>query len=251
MRSPATIRVCGQALLGPDVRRRCGPQGQRRNRKDGHSMSLVNMLKAGRGISADHPARRLAAESDAHRRRTGIDRSHVAAYTEPRPAIHRCRPADLYPFVLTFPTVMELITSFDFPFAANGFGAWRTDRPPSADLGHRYRGLHRACGEPSRTPQGIARRRRHRYSHRQRSGMASGHHLPASAAHEPVRRTCPNRPSSRKCPAQRDPANHPGEIRHYASVGGDRNPIHTARSALLFRVPDRHRARDVPVVPQF
>ena len=49
-----------------------------------------------------------------------IDRSNVAAYA----AITGLRYGDAvpltYPFALTFPTVMELITGFDFPFSAMG-----------------------------------------------------------------------------------------------------------------------------------
>ena len=45
-----------------------------------------------------------------------IDRANVAAY----PAITGLRYGDTvpltYPFVLTYPAVMELVTSFDFPF---------------------------------------------------------------------------------------------------------------------------------------
>ena len=49
-----------------------------------------------------------------------IDRDNVSAYT----AVTGLRYGDTvpltYPFALTFPTVMELITGFDFPFAAMG-----------------------------------------------------------------------------------------------------------------------------------
>ncbi len=44
----------------------------------------------------------------------------------------------------------------------------------------------------------------------------------------------------------------PGQIRHYASVGGDHNPIHTnpvGRQAVRF--PDRHCARDVQRCSRF
>ncbi|HUL98203.1 MAG TPA: dehydratase, partial [Mycobacterium sp.] len=49
-----------------------------------------------------------------------IDRSNVAAYA----AVTGLRYGDTvpltYPFTLTFPTVMALVTGFDFPFAAMG-----------------------------------------------------------------------------------------------------------------------------------
>ena len=49
-----------------------------------------------------------------------IDRANVAAYA----AVTGLRYDDTvpltYPFVLTYPTVMELVTGFDFPFAAVG-----------------------------------------------------------------------------------------------------------------------------------
>ena len=49
-----------------------------------------------------------------------IDRANVAAYA----AVTGLRYGDTvpltYPFALTFPTVMSLVTGFDFPFAAMG-----------------------------------------------------------------------------------------------------------------------------------
>lgn len=79
-----------------------------------------------------------------------IDASNVAAYA----AVTGLRFADAvpltYPFALTFPTVMELITGFDFPFAAMGavHGA-ESDHPAPADRGDRHRARDGARREPA------------------------------------------------------------------------------------------------------
>ena len=79
-------------------------------------MSLVNMLRRPRDL-ADHPARRLAAESGLSPSTNCGSTGHVAAYTLYGPAIRRCRPADL-PIRADVPDGDGIITSF--PFAAMG-----------------------------------------------------------------------------------------------------------------------------------
>src|ERR1700756_261032 len=81
---------------------------------------LRNLLRAAAGAlpfiprSDELPNRTLKVEGLA------IDRSNVAQYA----AVTGLRYGDhvplTYPFALTFPAVMSLVTSFDFPFAAMG-----------------------------------------------------------------------------------------------------------------------------------
>jgi hypothetical protein len=82
--------------------------------------ALRNLLRAAAGAlpfvsrSDDLPDRVLKVEG------LEIDRSSVAEYT----AVTGLRYGDdvplTYPFALTFPVVMSLVTGFDFPFAAMG-----------------------------------------------------------------------------------------------------------------------------------
>ena len=92
-----------------------------------------------------------------------IDPANVAAYA----AVTGLRFGDAvpltYPFALTFPSVMSLVSGFDFPFAAMGsVHVENHDHPVPADRGHRYRRRRGARGEPARAPQGSAGRRGHR-----------------------------------------------------------------------------------------
>jgi hypothetical protein len=81
---------------------------------------LKNLVRAAAGAlpfvsrGDDLPTRTLTV------RDVPIDRAHVAAYA----AVTGLRYGDTvpltYPFALAFPTVMSLVTGFDFPFAAMG-----------------------------------------------------------------------------------------------------------------------------------
>ncbi len=202
---------------------------------------LMNLVRAAAGAlpfvprGDDLPDRTLSVDE------LPIDRANVAAYCRRhRPALRRRRAADLP-------------VRTDVP---DGDGAghrlrlsvrrrwvrctWRTTSPATG----RSRSptpstVRRARGEPARTPQGPAGRRGHRGQRRQRVGMASGHDLPAPAAHQPVRRAQARTTEAAEVP----PPNAilritPGQIRRYAAVGGDRNPIHiSAIGAKLFGFP--------------
>src|SRR5437588_10821382 len=82
--------------------------------------SLKNLVRAAAGVlpfvtrGNDVPTRTLTVHD------TPIDRANVAAYA----AVTGLRYGDTvpltYPFALTFPTVMSLVTGFDFPFAPMG-----------------------------------------------------------------------------------------------------------------------------------
>lgn len=201
---------------------------------------LRNMLRAAAGSlpfipRGDHlPNRTLTVDE------LSIDPSNVAAYT----AVTGLRFGDTvpltYPFVLAFPTIMALITGFDFPFAA--MGAVHVENEIT-----RYRPI--AVTDTVKLKVHAENLREHRkgllvdvitdihvgneqawhqvttFLHQQRTSLSGG---PKS---EP-----PKRP---KLP----PPNailkiSPGQIRRYASIGGDHNPIHTTPiGAKLFGFP--------------
>lgn len=169
-----------------------------------------------------------------------IDPSNVAAYA----AITGLRFGDTvpltYPFVLTFPTVMALITGFDFPFAAMGAVHVENEitryRPIAVtdtvglkvhaeNLREHRKGLLVDVVADVTVGNERAWHQVTTFLHQQRTSL-SGEPKP-----EP-----PKRP---KLP----PPNAilritPGQIRRYASIGGDRNPIHTTPiGAKLFGFP--------------
>ncbi|KAA0111453.1 MaoC/PaaZ C-terminal domain-containing protein [Mycolicibacterium sp. P1-5] len=169
-----------------------------------------------------------------------IDPSNVAAYA----GVTGLRFGDTvpltYPFVLTFPTVMALITGFDFPFAA--MGAVHVENEIT-----RYRPI--AVTDTVKLKVHAENLREHRkgllvdvvadihvgnerawhqvttFLHQQRTSLSGG--------------PKPEPPKRPKLP----PPNailriSPGQIRRYASISGDHNPIHTTPvGAKLFGFP--------------
>ncbi|MBJ7340137.1 MaoC/PaaZ C-terminal domain-containing protein [Mycolicibacterium sp.] len=169
-----------------------------------------------------------------------IDPANVAAYA----AVTGLRFGDAvpltYPFALTFPSVMSLVSGFDFPFAAMGsvhvenrITQYRpiavTDtvdvKVHAENLREHRKGLlvdlitDVTVGNESAWHQVTT------FLHQQRTSLSD----------EPK----PEQKKQRKLP----PPNAvlsitPGQIRHYASVGGDHNPIHTSSiGAKLFGFP--------------
>ena len=145
-----------------------------------------------------------------------------------------------YPFALTFPTVMELITGFDFPFAAMGAVHVENDitqyRPIAVtdtvgvqvhaeNLREHRKGLLVDVVTEVSVGNETAWRQVTTFLHQQRTSLSD----------EPK----PAPPKQPKLP----PPNAmlritPREIRRYASVGGDHNPIHTSIvGARLFGFP--------------
>ncbi|MFB1296317.1 MaoC/PaaZ C-terminal domain-containing protein [Mycobacterium sp. pW049] len=145
-----------------------------------------------------------------------------------------------YPFALTFPTVMQLITGFDFPFAAMGsvhlenhITQFRpiavTDTVSVAvraeNMREHRRGLLVDILTDVKVGNELAWQQVTTFLHQQRTSLSD----------EP------------KAPPQRQPKLPPpnailkitpGQIKHYASVGGDHNPIHTnGIAAKLFGFP--------------
>lgn len=145
-----------------------------------------------------------------------------------------------YPFALTFPTVMSLVTGFDFPFAA--MGAVHVEnhitqyRPISVsdkvsvkvhaeNLREHRRGLLIDVLTDVTIGNELAWHQVTTFLHQQRTSLSDEPRPPQS---KPPKLGPPNAVLSIT----------PGQIRHYASVGGDHNPIHTnAVAAKLFGFP--------------
>ena len=204
------------------------------------SNGLTNMLRAAAGAlpfvpRSDHlPAKTLTVSDLA------IDRTNVAAYA----GVTGLRYGDTvpltYPFVLTFPTVMELITGFDFPFSAMGsvhvenhITRYRpiavTDtvgiRTHAENLREHRKGLLVDVVTDVSVGNDVAWHQVTTFLHQQRTSLSD----------EP-------KPPPAKQPKLPPPNSilriTPGQIRRYASVGGDHNPIHTSSiGAKLFGFP--------------
>lgn len=191
--------------------------------------SVRNLLRAAAGAlplvsRGDHlPTRTLTVEN------LPIGRSNMAAYA----AVTGLRYGDTvpltYPFVLTFPTMMSLVTGFDFPFAA--MGAVHTEnhitqyRPIAVtdtvgvkvhaeNLREHRKGLLVDLVADVSVGNDIAWHQVTTFLHQQRTSLSD----------EP-------KPPPQKQPKLPPPnavlCITPGQIRRYAAVGGDHNPIHT------------------------
>lgn len=169
-----------------------------------------------------------------------IDRAHVAEYAE----VTGLRYADAvpltYPFALTFPTVMSLVTGFDFPFAAMGSVHLENQitryRPISVtdtvnvavhaeNLREHRKGLLVDVIADVSVGSELAWHQVTTFLHQQRTSLSD----------EP-------KPAPQKQPKLPAPQAllriSPGQIRRYAAVGGDHNPIHTSSvGAKLFGFP--------------
>ena len=169
-----------------------------------------------------------------------IDPANVAAYAN----VTGLRFGDAvpltYPFALTFPTVMSLVTSFDFPFAAMGSVHIEnritqhrpilvTDtvsvRVHAENLREHRRGLLVDIVTDVNVGNDTVWHQVTTFLHQQRTSLSD----------EP-------KPPPQKQPKPGPPNAvlriTPGQIRHYASVAGDHNPIHTNPiAAKLFGFP--------------
>lgn len=169
-----------------------------------------------------------------------IDPAHVAAYANVTGLRFDNTVPLTYPFALTFPTVMALITGFDFPFAAMGSVHVEnhiTQQRPIAvtdtvsaavhaeNMREHRRGLLVDVVTDVKVGTETAWHQVTTFLHQQRTSLSD----------EP-------KPPPAKQPKLGPPnavlTITPGQIRHYASVGGDHNPIHTnALAAKLFGFP--------------
>ncbi|KGI66355.1 MaoC/PaaZ C-terminal domain-containing protein [Mycolicibacterium rufum] len=169
-----------------------------------------------------------------------IDPAHVAAYANVTGLRFDNTVPLTYPFALTFPTVMSLITGFDFPFAAMGSVHVEnhitqhrpiavTDTVSAAvhaeNMREHRRGLLVDVVTDVKVGTETAWHQVTTFLHQQRTSLSD----------EP-------KPPPAKQPKLGPPnavlSVTPGQIRHYASVSGDHNPIHTnAIAAKLFGFP--------------
>lgn len=169
-----------------------------------------------------------------------IDRGHVADYAAVTGLRFRDAVPLTYPFALTFPTVMALVTGFDFPFAA--MGSVHTENHITAyraisvsdtvavtvhaeNLREHRKGLLVDLVSDIDVGNDLAWHQVTTFLHQQRTSL-SGEPKPVPA----------------KQPKLAAPGAvlriTPGQIRRYASAGGDHNPIHTSRiGAKLFGFP--------------
>lgn len=169
-----------------------------------------------------------------------IDRGNVAAYC----ALTGLRYGDevplTYPFALTFPTVMDLITGFDFPFSA--IGAVHVENVIT-----RYRPI--AVSDNVGATVHAENLREHRkgllvdvVTDLSVGNETAWHQVTTFLHQQRTSLSGQPKPEPPKAP-QLPPPNAilrigAGQIRRYAAVGGDRNPIHTsAIGARLFGFP--------------
>jgi acyl dehydratase len=201
---------------------------------------LKNLLRAAAGAlpfvprSDSLPDRTLTVED------LEIDRANVAAYAN----VTGLRFGDAvpltYPFALTFPTVMALVTGFDFPFAAMGsvhIENHITSYRPIAvtdtvgvtvhaeNLREHRKGLLVDIVTDIKVGNDTAWHQVTTFLHQQKTSLSD----------EPKP---PQEKQSKLGPPNAVLRITPGQIRHYASVGGDHNPIHTNPiAAKLFGFP--------------
>jgi len=201
---------------------------------------LRNLLRAAAGALPFVPRGESLPERTLTVEDLPIDSANVSAYA----AVTGLRFGDevplTYPFALTFPTVMALVTGFDFPFAAMGsvhienhITQYRpilvsdtvSAKVHAENLREHRRGLLVDIVTDINVGNEKVWHQVTTFLHQQRTSLSD----------EP------------KSPPQKTPKLPPpnallritpGQIRHYASVGGDHNPIHTnSIAAKLFGFP--------------
>ena len=201
---------------------------------------LMNLVRAAAGALPFVPRGDTLPDRTITVDELNIDPANVAAYAN----VTALRFGDAvpltYPFALTFPTVMSLVTGFDFPFAAMGsvhienhITQYRpilvTDtvsvQVHAENLREHRRGLLVDIVTDVNVGNERAWHQVTTFLHQQRTSLSD----------EP-------KPPPQKQP-KLGPPNAvlritPGQIRHYASIGGDHNPIHTNPiAAKLFGFP--------------
>jgi acyl dehydratase len=201
---------------------------------------LMNLVRAAAGALPFVPRGDTLPDRTLTVDELAIDPANVAAYAN----VTGLRFGDAvpltYPFALTFPTVMSLVTGFDFPFAAMGsvhienhITQYRpilvTDtvsvRTHAENLREHRRGLLVDIVTDVNVGNQTAWHQATTFLHQQKTSLSD----------EP-------KPPPQKQPKPGPPNAvlriTPGQIRHYASVGGDHNPIHTNPiAAKLFGFP--------------
>jgi acyl dehydratase len=209
-------------------------------RTEGQPNGLLNLVRAAAGALPFIPRRDGLPDRTVAVDGLAIDPTNVAAYA----AVTGLRFGDAvpltYPFALTFPSVMSLVSGFDFPFAAMGSvhveNVITQCRPIAVtdtvdvavhaeNLREHRKGLLVDVVTDVKVGNDTAWHQVTTFLHQQRTSLSD----------EP-------KPEQKK-QAKLPPPNAilritPGQIRRYASVGGDHNPIHTNPiGAKLFGFP--------------
>jgi acyl dehydratase len=201
---------------------------------------LKNLLRAAAGAlpfvprSDSLPERTLTVDD------LEIDRANVAAYANVTGLQFGDTVPLTYPFALTFPTVMSLVTGFDFPFAAMGsvhienhITQYRpiavTDTVGVAvhaeNLREHRKGLLVDIVTDIKVGNDTAWHQVTTFLHQQRTSLSDEQKPPQKKQPKPGPPNAVLRITA-------------GQIRHYASIGGDHNPIHTNPiAAKLFGFP--------------
>jgi len=202
--------------------------------------SLTNMLRAAVGALPVIPRGDTLPSRTVTVDELPIDAANVAAYADVTGLRFTDTVPLTYPFVLTFPAVMELATGFDFPFPA--MGSVHTEnhitrlRPitvsdtvgitvAAANLREHRKGLLVDLITDIKVGSDLVWSQVTTFLHQQRTSLSD----------EP-------KPEPAKAPKLPPPNSilkiTPGQIRRYASIGGDHNPIHTSGiGAKLFGFP--------------
>jgi len=203
-------------------------------------VELLNMARAAAGALPFIPRGDRLPERVVTVPELPIDRANVSAYA----AVTGLRYGDhvpiTYPFVLTFPSVMSLLTGFDFPFPAlgavhveNQITAHRpiavTDtlavRIRAQNLREHRKGLLVDFLSDVSVGNDVVWQQVSTFLHQQRTSL-SDEPKPEPAAY----RKLPSPSAVLRITS--------GQIRRYASVSGDQNPIHTSSfGAKLFGFP--------------
>jgi acyl dehydratase len=203
-------------------------------------MELLTMARAAAGALPFIPRGDRVPERVVTVPELPIDRANVAAYA----AVTGLRYGDhvpiTYPFLLTFPSVMSLLSGFDFPFTA--VGAVHVENQITA---------HR----PIAVTDTLAVKVRAQNLREHRKGLLVDFLSDVSVGNDVVWQQVSTflhqQRTSLSDEAKPEPATQPklpppsavlrigsGQIRRYAAVSGDQNPIHTSSvGAKLFGFP--------------
>jgi acyl dehydratase len=201
---------------------------------------LRNMLRAAAGALPVVPRNDQLPNRTVTVEELPIDHTNVAAYASVTGLRYGNNVPLTYPFALTFPSVMSLVTGFDFPFAAMGSVHLEnhiTQYRPIAvtdtvgvqvhaeNLREHRKGLLVDLVTDVSVGNDAAWHQVTTFLHQQRTSLSD----------EP-------KPAPQKQPKLPPPSSMlritPSKIRRYAVVGGDHNPIHTNPiAARLFGFP--------------
>jgi acyl dehydratase len=201
---------------------------------------MANLIRAAAGSLPFVPRGRSLPDRTVTVDEVTIDRDNVAAYAAVTGLRYGADVPLTYPFVLTYPTVMELVTGFDFPFAALGAvhveNTITQHRPIAVTdtVGVRVRAdnlrehrkgllvdvISRVCVGTEPAWDQVTT-----FLHLQRTSLSG-----QPAPEPPPREKLPAPNAVLRITAK--------QIRRYSSVGADHNPIHTsAVAAKLFGFP--------------